>query len=156
MNPKSGKDQQSLRLENAVLDGGMAYSAGDAHSWLRDTLGLDVTTRLCQQRAHEAEVFLQTQLFPLAEAGKRPDESKLVELLVDFKQSRPDPKNGFEMAQLSARLLSRFQCYLLDDLNDPLALGSDSFEREMELFTSLADLDFQRIDTAVRERLRSG
>lgn len=156
MNPKSGKDQPSIRLENAVLDGGMAYRTGDAHSWLRDTLGLDVNTHRSQQRAREAEVFLQTHLFPLAEAGKPPNESKLVDLLVDFKRSRPNQTNGFEMAQLSARLLSRFQCYLLDDFDDPLALGSDSLEREMELFISLASFDFQRIDTAVRERLRSG
>lgn len=158
MNPKIEKNQQPHRLGNAVLDGGITYQRGDERSWLEATLGPDEHTRRSQQRAIAAEVFVQTRLFPLTEKGKPPDETNLVDLLAEFKRSRRDLDNGFEMAHVSARLLSRLQCYMLDDPDPdaPLALESDSLQREMDLFTSLAEFDFQRIDTAVRKRLHSG
>ena len=158
MNAKKGKNQQPLRPGNTVLDSTLKYKAGDERTWLVGTLGLDANTRRSQQRAIAAEVFLQTCLFPLAEAGRQPDESNMVDLLAEFKRSRRDLDNGFEMAQVSARLLNRFQCYVLDDPDPeaPMALGFDSVQRELELFTSLASLDFQFIDTAVSERLHSG
>jgi hypothetical protein len=158
MNSKTGKNQQSFPRWDAALEGPMAFASGTKSTWLPDTLGPDVNIRRSQERAMAAEVFLQTCLFPLAEEGSQPDETRLVDLLATFKRARRDLDNGFEMAHVTARLLNRLQCYMLDDPDptQPLALESDSLQRELALFTSLAELDFQRIDTAVRKRLHSG
>lgn len=158
MSPKTERNQQSFRRENAALDGGMAFRTGTKTTWITGAVRPDEHIRRSQERAMAAEVFLQSCLFPLAEAGSQPDETRLVDLLAAFKRARRDLDGSFEMAHVNARLLSRFQCYLLDDPdpNQPLALESDSLQRELALFTSLAELDFQRIDTAVRKRLHSG
>lgn len=102
-----------------------------------------------------AEVFLQSCLFPIVEASLPVDETRLVDLLVDFRHLRPDLDDGFEMAHVSARLLSRFECFLIEDEGDPPVSLSDSMLHEIDLFGTLSDLDFQRIDRAVRERLHT-
>ena len=100
-----------------------------------------------------SEVFLKSCLFPRQENGEPLNEIVLVNLLVDFKQSRNDLDVDFEMAQIVARLLGRFQCYQVDG-NDALPI-CDFLEQELNLFASLAELDFQYIDEAVRNRLQS-
>lgn len=147
------KNEEETRPANAVPGKQVEYYPGPADSWLKRVIGDDEETRTCQERAMASEVFLQSSLFPRQETGAPLDESALVDLLVDFKRSREDLNVDFEMAQVVARLLGRFQCYQIED-NDALPL-SDSLERELDLFTSLAELDFQSVDEAVRNRLQS-
>jgi hypothetical protein len=155
MNPMNGKDQQSYRPEDdADADGHVEYVAGYQRSWLDRATGRDESVVRSQERAVAAEVFLHSCLFPLAETSQNLDEATLVDLLVEFKRLRRDLDGEFQMAHISARLLSRFECYLIDD-EDATPAVSDSAVREMDLFSSLADLDFQHIDVAVRERLHS-
>jgi hypothetical protein len=103
-----------------------------------------------------SEIFIQTQLFPLIENQETVDEAKLVRLLVDFKRSRKDLAIEFEMAQVMARILCRFQCYLINEADGTSSLISDPLSRELDVFFSLAELDFQRIDDEVRNQLHFG
>ena len=152
MKNKHGK---GTRPGNIIMVEQVEYGVGDKGAWLPSSLGLDEDTRLYQARAIASEIFLQTRLFPLIESGQPLDESLVVDLLVDFKRSRDDLDVEFEMAQVAARLLSRFQCHLIDEADSSLPLLSDSLEREMELFTALTELDFESIDATVRDRLDS-
>jgi hypothetical protein len=156
MKNKSGKGARPLLPAMTILDPRGEYVPSGPRSWLAGVFGLDDDTRLCQARATASEVFLQTQLFPLVESGANIDEATIVDLLIDFKQSRGERAVEFEMAQVMARMLSRFQCHLLDETEGAPSVVSESLEREVDLFTALAGLDFQRIDEAVRERLHSG
>ncbi|SRR5258706_9187669 len=157
MKNKNEKNTLSSRTGKAVMDKQVEALLGsrrisDGCSWLASTLDLDQDTRSSQTRFVASEVFLQTRLFPLMDSPRQIDETTLVDLLVDFKRSRVDLNAGFEMSQVTANLLNRFQCHLIDDMD----IASAALERELELFTLLADLDFQRIDDTVRERLNSG
>jgi hypothetical protein len=147
------KNEEEIRPSSAVPRKQVEYYPGPTDSWLRRVAGDDEETRTCQERSMASEVFLKSWLFPRQENREPLDESALVDLLVDFKQSREDLDVDFEMAQIVARLLGRFQCYQIDD-NDALLL-SDSLARELDLFASLAELDFQSIDETVRSRLQS-
>ena len=103
-----------------------------------------------------SEVFLQSQLFPLVDGQTQLDENTLVDLLVDFKRRRADLNVEFEISQVMARLLNRFQYHLIDDAEGTGPELPDALEQQLDLFARLADLDFERIDEAVRDRLRSG
>jgi hypothetical protein len=153
------KNEKSVRLllpGSPVLERQRDNFPDGSQSWLDHSLGLDREALRSQKGAIAAELFLQTRLFPRLEEHQPINEQTLVDLLVDFKRSRGDCEVEFEMAQLAARLLSRFQCHLLDEDYSLPKLGSSALKRELDLFVSLAGLDFQRIDQAVRERLHSG
>jgi hypothetical protein len=152
MKNKHGK---GTRPGNVVIVEQIEYRAGDRCAWLAGALGIDENTRLYQARAIASEIFLQTRLFPLIEGKQRLDEATVIDLLVGFKQSRDDLDVQFEMAQVMARLLGRFQCHLIDESDNSVPLVSDSLEREMELFIALSELDFEIIDVAVQDRLHS-
>lgn len=156
MKNKHGKGARAPRPGNAAVDGQVEYSPNDRSAWLINTFDLEEATRSCQARSMASEIFLQTQLFPLAASRIQLDESRIVDLLVDFKRSRRDLDVNFEMAQVMARILSRFQCHLIDDLENSQPVLPDSLEMELNLFVSLADLNIQRIDLAVQDRLHSG
>ena len=156
MKNKHGKGTPPLRPGNTVLDGQVEHPTGNKSSWLTGAIGLDEDTRVCQARSMASELFLQTRLFPLIERQAQVDKRTLVDLLVDFKHSRRDLDVEFEMAQVMARILSRFEHHLFDDTDGAQPFLSDSLEREMDLFTSLAELDFQGIDEEVWNRLHSG
>ena len=156
MKTKNGKSPRPLPPGNHVLDEQMDDFPDARQSWLTRTLGLDQDTRRSQRCAMAAEVFLQTRLFPLVQERQPIDEQTLVELLVDFRRSRGEREMEFEMSQVIARLLNRFQHHLVDQADSSLPALSRSLERELGLFTLLAPLDFQSIDRAVRERLHSG
>jgi hypothetical protein len=156
MKNKHDKGAQPLQSENEVLDGQGERSAIDRPSWLGNALGIDKDTRASQARSMSSELFLQTRLFPLIERQVQVDRQTLVDLLVEFKRSRKDLDVGFEIANVMARILNRFQWYLVDDEESNLTLPSDALEREFDLFTALADLDFKNIDEEVQDRLHSG
>jgi hypothetical protein len=153
MSPINENDKQSSPPNDA--DRPVEHEAHYERSWLDISMGWDNRTRRIQERAMAAEVFLQSYLFPIAKTSLPVDQAQLVDLLVDFKRMRPDLDVGFEMAHVNARLLSRFECYLIDDEGDSPVTVSDAMLHELDLYTSLADLDFQSIDLAVRERLHS-
>jgi len=156
MKTRNDKSLRPLLPGNPVLGRQTDELPVAGQSWLTRTLGLDQETRRSQKCAMAAEVFLKSRLLPWVEARQPIDEPTLVELMVDFGRSRGEGEVGFEMAQVIARLLSRFQHHLIDDADPSLPLLSNSLERELDLFTSLAPLDFQNIDEGVRDRLRSG
>jgi|KBSSwiStaDraftv2_1062776.scaffolds.fasta_scaffold377913_3 hypothetical protein len=155
MKNKSGKGARPLLPSITVLDPRPRRdnTPGKRRSWLSDDTE---EIRLSQARAAASEIFLQTRLLPLIERGQRLDEATLTDLLIEFKRSRGNQDVPFEMAQVTARVLSRFQCYWLDDLNGDPPSDADSLTREVDLLAALAPLDFQRIDEQVRERLQAG
>lgn len=155
MDQNTGKNDRQLPQGYAVLDGGIIYVPNEEHSWLETTVEQSKKTCQGQERAFAAEIFLKTSLLPLVESGQQPDEAQLVILLTDFKRARPDLNTEFEMAHIVARLLNHFQYFLLDDFNTDENAQSDAMRHEMDLFFTLEILNFQRIDSAVRERLQS-
>lgn len=155
MKTKNEKSSRASVPENPTLYRHFDDDPAARQSWLDKSLGLDRETPRSQKRAIAAELFLQTRLLPRIEASQPIDERILVEQLVDFRRSYQEGDVYFEMAQVAVRLLSRFQCHLLDDEHVSLSARSLAVQRELELFTILGALDFQAIDTAVRERLYS-
>ena len=156
MKNKHDKDAQPLQSDNEVLDGQGERPTAGRPAWLGSALGIDEDTRFSQARSMSSELFLQTRLFPLIDRRAQIDRRTLVDLLVEFKRSRKDLDVGFEMANVMARILNRFQWHLVDDEDSALILPSDILDRELDLFTSLADLDFKSIDEEVQDRLHSG
>lgn len=156
MKTKNEKSSRALSPENPILDRQFDDDPNARQSWLDKSLGLDSETPRNQKRAIAAELFLRTRLLPRIEANQPVNEPILVEQLVDFRRSCKEGDVYFEMSQVAVRLLSRFQCHLLDDQHFSLAAPSAALQRELELFTILAALDFQAIDIAVREQLYSG
>jgi hypothetical protein len=156
MRNKFGKGARPLLPAMPILDRQGENVPAGRHTWLTGILGLDDEIRLCQARASASEVFLQTQLFPLIESGKQIEESIVIERLIEFQRSRREQEVEFEMAQVMARILSRFQYHLIDETEGAESVVSDSLESDLDLFTALAGLDFQRIDEEVRDRLHSG
>ena len=155
MKPKKlAKRPRPLWPADIVLDAPAENPPDDGRSLLRRVDGRDAEIQQQQARSRAAEVFLQTRLFPLAARRQSLDEQTLVDLLVEFKGSRARTEPAFEMAQVTARMLSRFQHYLLDDETEgrPPAV-SDALRLELELLQGLARLDFQHIDEQVQARL---
>jgi hypothetical protein len=153
MKTKNERSPRLLPHGDRILDRGLDDVPDTRESWLDEMYHEKPRS---QKRAIAAELFLQTRLFPRVEEGQSLDEQILADLLVDFRRSYKAGDVQFEMAQVAARLLSRFQCHLLDDEHLSLPARSGALEREFELFTSLSALDFQRIDQTVRKRLHSG
>jgi len=157
MKNKNEKNILFGRNGKAVMDNPVEAVPGrrrmsEGRSWLASTLDFDQDTSNSRARSIASEVFIQTRLFPLMESHTQIDEAVLVDQLVNFKLSRGDLNADFEMQQVTANLLNRFQCHVIDDIDTI----SEALKRELDLFTLLADLDFQRIDDSVRERLNSG
>jgi len=142
---------------NAVLD--RSTSAGedsrpehDTPSWLASAAEPDPGLRVRQERLLACELFIQTRLAPYLEGGSSFDETRLEELLVEFKASRPGPGADFDTSQVMGMLLNRFECHLFEDP----AEVSGSLEMDVVVFSSLAGIDLQRVDEAVRNRMRIG
>jgi hypothetical protein len=156
MNNNNGKNEIPIRTGKDVLNKHVEAVPGhrrilDGCSWLVSASHLDQDTNNFQARSTASEIFIQTKLFPLIESRSQIHEAILVDLLVDFKRSRIDLDVDFEISQVSANLLNRFQCHLMDDTD----IISDSLQRELDLFVLIADLDFHHIDDVVRNRLKS-
>ena len=99
---------------------------------------------------------MQTMLVPLVNSHKNIDESMVVDLLVEFKQTRKQFRKDFEISQVAGSLLNRFQSYLIQDTDEIPSSTSDILEADIRLFISIANLDFQFIDNAVNKRLNIG
>jgi hypothetical protein len=125
-------------------------------SWLSSAAGADPETRLRKDRLLASEVFMKTRLIPLVQNGARIDETSLVDLLVDFKRSRSGAGSDFKTPQLMGTLLNRFQCHLMDDNGDEVSEFPDLLELDVLVYSSLAELDLEAVDHAVRERYASG
>ena len=150
MKSKNGKTGRMYQPANIILDGQMEAVTPVRFSWLAGALGLDEDTRVHQRRALAAELFLQTSLFPLLDRAETIDEDKLIKLLILFKHAHPDLNTEFEMSQVSARLLHRFQCRFLNDEEEAGPPVNELQDRDTLCLIALASLDFQRIDEAVR------
>ena len=155
MKNKHDKGAQPLQSGDEAFNRQGKRSTVEGLAWLGNALGLTEDARVSQTRSMSSELFLQTQLFPLIEHQEQVDRRTLVNLLVEFKRSRKDLDVGFEMANVMARILNRFQWYLVDEEDSTLNLPSDTLERELDLFISLAELDFKSIDEEVQARLLS-
>ena len=155
MNNKREKGAQPLPSDEEASDGQGEGRTSARPSWLGSALGMNEDTRISQARSMSSELFLQTRLFPLLERRVPVDRQTLVDLLVEFKRSRKDLDVDFEIANVMARILNRLQWYLMEDETSPLGASSDTLDRDLELLTCLADLDFQRIDAEVSDRLQS-
>jgi hypothetical protein len=153
---KNVKGDQVEKRINIIGDQQVEFPMGNKPSWLTSSIGCDKSTHVRQGRSMASEIFVQTQIFPLIEDQETVDEAKLVSLLVDFKRSRKDLDIEFEMAQVMARILSRFQCHLINEADGTSSLVSDPLSKELEVFFALAELDFQRIDDEVRNQLHFG
>lgn len=156
MKPKNGKTGRLYQPSNIILESQMEIPAPQRSSWLKSALGLDEETQVRQKLALAAEIFLQTALFPLIDRAEHIDEETLIELLIIFKRLHTELNTEFEMSQVTARLLHRFQCRLMDEGEPFLPPIADPPDRDVLCLTTLARLDFQRIDEAVQDQYLSG
>ena len=156
MKNNNAKDDQTEKHINSIEEDEIEFPGGNKSSWLTSSIGYDKGINVRQVCSMASEIFLQTQLFPRIETQETVDEEKLVSLLVDFKRSRKDLDIEFEMAHVVARILSRFQCHLIDEADGTSPMISDPLSWELDVFFALAELDFQRIDEEVTKRLHFG
>lgn len=150
------KDDQTEKHINSIEEDEIEFPVENKSSWLTSSISSDKGIHVRQGWSIASEIFLQSQLFPLIEKQEAVDEAKLVSLLVNFKKSRNDLDVDFEMAHVVARILSRFQCHMLNEADDMTSLISDPLSWELDVFFALAELDLQRIDEEVTNRLHFG
>ncbi|HNM35439.1 MAG TPA: hypothetical protein PKJ84_00125 [Anaerolineales bacterium] len=122
------------------------------NNWLKSIIGEDQVTTQRQMRCLLAEQFLLTILYPLLQQKVNITQDILVAALIEFKKEYTTVGIDFEISNVTGRLLERFDCYVAEEF-DPTADNAETFNRDIELFIILGDLDLTEVDERVKKAL---
>lgn len=121
-------------------------------NWLKSIIGEDHATTQRQSRCLLAEQFLLTVLYPFLQQKVNITQDILVAALIEFNKENTTFGIDFEISNVIGRLLERFDCYVAEEF-DPTADNAGTFNRDIELFITLGDLDLTEVDGKVKKAL---
>ena len=121
-------------------------------SWLKSAVDEDTTTMNRQEIMQQAEYFLLTDLYPLADQSETIDEELIIELL--FRHTKTALAKGavLEITNVLGAILNRLDCYTADNLESSQG-PSELLNKDLILMETLCSLNLQKIDRLVSENL---